>query len=61
MIDVEQEAGQISDNMAGKENDLNHVLATPVGSEHEIPIFFSRVTLVCLKYSQYSMKTATIS
>ena len=39
MIEVEQEAGQLSDNMAGTENDLNHVLSTFVDSEHEIPNF----------------------
>ena len=39
MIDVEQEAGQFFDNMAGTENDLNHVLSTFVDSEHEIPNF----------------------
>ena len=39
MIDVEQEAGQFCDNMAGTENDLNHVLSTFVDSEHEIPNF----------------------
>ena len=44
MIDVEQEAGHFSDNMAGTENDLNDVLSTFVDSEHEIPIFATRVT-----------------
>ena len=39
MIEVEQEAGQFSDNMAGTENNLNHVLSTFVDSEHEIPNF----------------------
>ena len=39
MIDVEQEAGQFFDDMAGTENDLNHVLSTFVDSEHEIPNF----------------------
>ena len=39
MIEVEQEAGQFSDNMAGTENDLNHVLSTFVDSEHGIPNF----------------------
>ena len=39
MIEVEQEAGQFSENMAGTENDLNHVLSTFVDSEHEIPNF----------------------
>ena len=37
MIDVEQEAGQFSENMAGTENDINHVLSTFVDSEHEVP------------------------
>ena len=36
MIDVEQEAGQFFNNMAGTENDLHHVLSTFVDSEHEI-------------------------
>ena len=39
MIDGEQEEGQFFDNMAGTENDLNHVLSTFVDSEHEIPNF----------------------
>ena len=39
MIDVEQEEGQFFYNMAGTENDLNHVLSTFVDSEHEIPNF----------------------
>ena len=39
MIEVEQEEGQFSDNMAGTENDLNHVLSTFMDSEHEIPNF----------------------
>ena len=39
MIEVEHEAGQFSDNMAGTENDLNHVLSTFVDSEHEISNF----------------------
>ena len=37
MIDVEQEAGQFSENMAGTGNDINHVLSTFVDSEHEVP------------------------
>ena len=40
MIDVEQEAGHFSVNMAGTENDLNHVLSTFVDSEHDTPNFF---------------------
>ena len=40
MIEVEQEAGQFSDNMAGTENDVNRVLSTFVNSEHEIPNFY---------------------
>ena len=39
MIDVEQEAGQFFDNMAGTEKALNHVLSTFVDSEDEIPNF----------------------
>ena len=39
MIDVEQEAGQFSNNMAGTENYLNHVLSTLIDYEHEIPNF----------------------
>ena len=39
MIDVEQEEGEFIDNMAGTENDLNHVLSPFVDSEHEIPNF----------------------
>ena len=39
MIDVEPEAGQFFYNMAGTENDLNHVLSTFVDSKHEIPTF----------------------
>ena len=39
MIDAEQRTGRFYDNLAGKENDLNHVLSTFVDSEHEITIF----------------------
>ena len=39
MVDVEQEAGQFSNYMAGTENDLNHVLSTFVDSAHEISNF----------------------
>ena len=39
MIEVEQEAGQFYDNMAGTENDQNHVLSTFVDSGHKIPNF----------------------
>ena len=39
MIDIEQEAGQFFYNMAGTENNLNHVLSTFVDSEHKIPNF----------------------
>ena len=39
MTEFEQESGQFSDNMAGTENDLNHVLSTFVDSEHAIRNF----------------------
>ena len=39
MIDIEEETGQIYDNFASTENDLNHVLSTFVDSEHEISNF----------------------
>ena len=39
MIDAEERTGQIYDNFAGTENDLNHVLSTFVDSEHEISNF----------------------
>ena len=41
MIEVEQEAGQFSDNMAGTENDVNHELSTFVDSKHEVPKLLS--------------------
>ena len=44
MIDAEQSTGHFYTNLAGSENDLNHVLSTFVDSEHEITNF-------C--YSQY--------
>ena len=39
MIDAEERTGQIYDNFAGTENDLNRVLSTFVDSEHEISNF----------------------
>ena len=48
IIDAEQRTGCFYNNLAGTENDLNHVLSTFVDSEHEIIIF-------C--HSQYSMST----
>ena len=39
MIDAEERTGQIYDNFAGTENDLNHVLSIFVDSEHEISNF----------------------
>ena len=39
MIDAEQSTGHFHTNLAGSENDLNHVLSTFVDSEHEITNF----------------------
>ena len=39
MIDAEERTGQIYDNFAGTESDLNHVLSTFVDSEYEISNF----------------------
>ena len=39
MIDAEQSTGHFITNLAGSENDLNHVLSTFVDSEHEIKKF----------------------
>ena len=39
MIDAEQSTGHFYTNLAGSENDLNHVLSTFVDSEHEITNF----------------------
>ena len=44
VIEVERRTGHFDNNLAGTENDLNHVLSTFVDSEHEITNF-------C--YSQY--------
>ena len=44
MIDIEEETGQIYDNFASTENDLNHVLST-------------FVMLICLKSNQHSKTT----
>ena len=39
MIDAEQSTGHFYTNLAGSENDLNHVFSTFVDSEHEITNF----------------------
>ena len=62
MIDAEQSTGHFYTNLAGSENDLNHVLSTFVDYEHEITIFFvTRGMLIYLKLNRYSKIAQTNS
>ena len=55
MIDTEQSTGHFYTNLAGSENDLNHVLSTFVDSEHEITNFcHSQYVDIYTKFNLYS-------
>ena len=57
MIDAAERTGQIYDNFAGTENDLNHVLSLLLIPNMKYRISATRGMLICLKSNQYSKTT----